>query len=234
MTLSDIDHGFEGATSDGSEANLRAHEVLVIDHQNDVQLDPGRYCALVQQVLKTEGVPQGSQTAVTFVASAEMAELNTVHMGYTEPTDVLAFPLDLVPSRWTSDDLTLNRAAVDCTPPHTAMASARPDRRTRPDVVLVGDIVVCPAVAAQNVASDRAASDRAASERAASDSAASDDAASERATHWGHDGSVTAEIDLLVVHGLLHLMGMDHAQPDEAAAMTAREAEHLRRWWSHS
>ncbi len=219
MTLSDIDHRFEGATADGSEANLRAHEVLVIDHQNDVRLDPGRYCALVQQVLEAEGVPEGSQTAVTFVASAEMAELNAVHMGYTEPTDVLAFPLDLVPSRWTSDDLTLDRSAVDCTTPHTAMASARPDRRTRPDIVLVGDIVVCPAVAAQNVASDRAASD---------------DAASERATHWGHDGSVTAEIDLLVVHGLLHLMGMDHAQPDEAAAMTAREAEHLRRWWSHS
>ena len=38
------------------------------------------------------------------------------------------------------------------------------------------------------------------------------------------------EIALLVVHGILHVLGMDHAEPDEAAAMQAREREHLDRF----
>lgn len=74
---------------------------------------------------------------------------------------------------------------------------------------LVGDIVVCPAVAASN-------------------------AAAGIGSRPGHDGSVTAEIDLLVVHGVLHLLGMDHAEPAEAAAMRTRETEHLRSLWNAS
>ena len=75
--------------------------------------------------------------------------------------------------------------------------------------VLAGDVVVCPAVAAAN-------------------------AAAGKGSREGHDGSVAAEIDLLVVHGVLHLLGMDHAKPAEAAAMRARENEHLQALWSSS
>lgn len=39
----------------------------------------------------------------------------------------------------------------------------------------------------------------------------------------GYDG----EIALLVVHGVLHILGMDHAEVDEAAEMVARERHHL-------
>jgi probable rRNA maturation factor len=39
----------------------------------------------------------------------------------------------------------------------------------------------------------------------------------------GHAGSVEDEIALLVVHGALHLLGHDHAEPDERVAMWARE-----------
>ena len=156
--------------------------VLIADRQNDVQIDARRYRVLVRQMLDAEGVPPGTETAVTFVGRDEMAELNEAHMGHTGPTDVLAFPLDLVPGPQVPDG-----------------ASIR----------LAGDIVVCPAVAAVN-------------------------AEAGEGSRPGHDGSVTAEIDLLVVHGVLHLLGMDHAEPAEAAAMRARETEHLRSLWSRS
>ena len=38
-----------------------------------------------------------------------------------------------------------------------------------------------------------------------------------------HAGTVDDEIALLVVHGILHVLGHDHAEPDETAAMQARE-----------
>lgn len=41
----------------------------------------------------------------------------------------------------------------------------------------------------------------------------------------GH--SPDSEIQLLVVHGVLHLMGHDHAEPDERAAMWRAQAEIL-------
>ena len=42
-----------------------------------------------------------------------------------------------------------------------------------------------------------------------------------------HTGSFDDEIALLLVHGILHLLGMDHERPDEAEAMEAREQELL-------
>ncbi|MEN6356862.1 MAG: rRNA maturation RNase YbeY [Armatimonadota bacterium] len=35
------------------------------------------------------------------------------------------------------------------------------------------------------------------------------------------------EIDMLLVHGILHLLGYDHAEPDEEKAMFSRQAETL-------
>ncbi|MEM9131725.1 MAG: rRNA maturation RNase YbeY [Actinomycetota bacterium] len=45
-----------------------------------------------------------------------------------------------------------------------------------------------------------------------------------------HAGSVDAELTLLVVHGVLHVLGHDHAEPGETAAMRARERAHLDRY----
>lgn len=36
-----------------------------------------------------------------------------------------------------------------------------------------------------------------------------------------------SEIDLLLVHGILHLLGYDHAEPEESEKMFARQAELL-------
>lgn len=70
-----------------------------------------------------------------------------------------------------------------------------------PGGVLLGDVVVCPARAAQQ-APDHAGRD-------------------------GHDGSVDDELALLIVHGVLHVLGHDHARPDETRLMQAREQELL-------
>ncbi len=38
-----------------------------------------------------------------------------------------------------------------------------------------------------------------------------------------HAGTLDDEIALLVVHGILHILGHDHAEPDETATMRERE-----------
>jgi probable rRNA maturation factor len=70
---------------------------------------------------------------------------------------------------------------------------------------LLGDVLVCPAVAR-------------------------DQAASNAGMRTTHDGSLDAELALLIVHGVLHLLGHDHAGVDDTAAMQAREEHHLTRW----
>jgi len=43
-----------------------------------------------------------------------------------------------------------------------------------------------------------------------------------------------AEIELLTVHGILHLLGYDHAEPDEHAEMFALQARLLQQWGSEA
>ncbi len=45
-----------------------------------------------------------------------------------------------------------------------------------------------------------------------------------------HAGTYDDELALLVVHGVLHILGMDHAEPDEAAEMQAAERDLLERF----
>jgi probable rRNA maturation factor len=44
-----------------------------------------------------------------------------------------------------------------------------------------------------------------------------------------HEVALDDELALLVVHGVLHLLGWDHAEDDEAERMEARERELLTR-----
>jgi probable rRNA maturation factor len=62
--------------------------------------------------------------------------------------------------------------------------------------VLLGDVVVCPAVAAEQAAE--------------------------------HAGTLDDELALLVVHGVLHVLGHDHAEAVETKRMRDRELELLR------
>ncbi|MRR38311.1 rRNA maturation RNase YbeY, partial [bacterium] len=49
--------------------------------------------------------------------------------------------------------------------------------------------------------------------------------AAEQASARGH--ALEAEVQLLIVHGVLHLLGHDHAEADEKARMWAAQAEAL-------
>jgi len=51
--------------------------------------------------------------------------------------------------------------------------------------------------------------------------------AMEQAKEQGH--SVNKELALLIIHGILHLLGYDHEQPEEEAKMRAKEKELLAR-----
>lgn len=42
--------------------------------------------------------------------------------------------------------------------------------------------------------------------------------------------TIEAELNLLVVHGVLHLLGYDHIEDDDAAVMQAREKSILEAW----
>ena len=66
------------------------------------------------------------------------------------------------------------------------------------DVVTLGDIVISPAVAAQQAASA------------------------------GH--SVEDEMYILATHGLLHILGYDHADPDEEKVMFALQEKIVKEW----
>ena len=50
----------------------------------------------------------------------------------------------------------------------------------------------------------------------------------EQATEQGH--SVERELALLIVHGILHLLGYDHEQPEEEKRMRGREEELLSKY----
>lgn len=42
-----------------------------------------------------------------------------------------------------------------------------------------------------------------------------------------HTGTMDAELTLLVIHGVLHILGHDHVEPDQTRRMQARERAHL-------
>ncbi|MEZ5205259.1 MAG: rRNA maturation RNase YbeY [Acidimicrobiales bacterium] len=79
-----------------------------------------------------------AELALLFVDEPAIAELNQRFMGHEGPTDVLAFPID------DDDDVLIGRSPDG--------SSSGPDRGPSDDVpLLLGDVVVCPAVAARNV-----------------------------------------------------------------------------------
>lgn len=154
-----------------------APSVSVIDDRPDGAVDPDRWRRLAVGVLRDEGITASAEMNVLFVDETVIGDLNQRFMGEVGPTDVLAFPID------TEDDDPIGSALA-------GPEGAGPPR-------LLGDVVICPAVAARNAA--------------------------ERGV------GVDDETALLLVHGILHLLGHDHREPEETERMRHRERQLLAR-----
>ncbi|MDO8389901.1 MAG: rRNA maturation RNase YbeY [Actinomycetota bacterium] len=112
-------------------------EVFVADEQRDLPVELERWQRLATEVLRSEGVRGLAELALLFVSEAEMGELNELHMGKAGPTDVLAFPIDAAEA-----EIVL----------HGQPISRGPDRAPADPgdmPLLLGDVVICPAVAAR-------------------------------------------------------------------------------------
>jgi probable rRNA maturation factor len=132
---------------------------VTIADEQSRPVDRARLQRLATHVLDTLDVPVELELSISCVDPARITELNEAHLDGTGATDVLAFPID------SPDDVVAGVPG------------------------LLGDVVLCPAVA----------------ERQAPE----------------HGRTVAGETDLLLVHGILHLLGHDHAEPAERAEMFA-------------
>ena len=125
--------------------------------EQGLTVDADDLVALAQHVLTARRVPVDMELALLLVDEDTIARLNEQHLGHDGPTDVLAFPID------------------------------EPGESPLAGPAILGDVVICPAVARRQAAE--------------------------------RDVSEHSELQLLTVHGILHLLGMDHAEPDEQRAM---------------
>jgi len=159
-------------------------DVFCADEQRDRPVEIGRWSTLARSVLIERGVKGDAEVSLLFVDEPSIAALNERFMGKSGPTDVLAFPVE-------DDPLPAGRS------PDMGGTGPGADVLDEP-LLLLGDVVVCPTVAARNA--------------------------------LDHGSTFEDEMALLVVHGLLHLLGMDHQVDAEAERMEALERSLLARF----
>lgn len=164
---------------DGGTSRVAVPVAVVANEQVSVLINEAAVARLAEVVLGELGVHGNVELSVSFVTEDAIAALNERYRGRKGPTDVLSFAID-----------------DDSGERHGTQASGLPS--------LLGDIVICPAIAARNAPEHRG--DR------------------------GHDGSVRDELALLLIHGILHIRGWDHEEEEEAEAMEALEAQLLERY----
>jgi probable rRNA maturation factor len=161
-------------------------DIYAADEQSDHPVNVERWAQLARSVLVAEGIVSGTEVSLLFVDEATIASLNERFLGTEGPTDVLSFPIE--------DEADRSGRSPD--EGGTGPGSIEVDTGR---VVLLGDVVVCPAVAARNAVT--------------------------------HGATFDDEIALLVVHGILHLLGMDHQVDAEAERMELREQQLLSRFY---
>ena len=163
--------------------------VFGADEQRDIDIEVSRWVGLARLVLTDERVNErygdDVEMSLMFVDEQTIAELNVRFLGGDGPTDVLAFPMD--------EELPPGGRQPD----QGGRGPGAPTDAGDPPALL-GDVVVCPAIASRQAAE--------------------------------HGVPPDDELALLVVHGVLHLLDYDHAEPEETAAMRRREQELLARF----
>jgi probable rRNA maturation factor len=161
-------------------------DIYAADEQADHPVAVERWSSLARSALEAEGVAGDTEVALLFVDEPTIASLNERFLGKTGPTDVLSFPIE--------DEVERSGRSPDQGGTGPGTIEADTDR-----LLLLGDVVICPAVAARNAVD--------------------------------HEVSFEDELALLVVHGILHLLGMDHEDTAEAEQMERREQQLLARFY---
>ena len=161
-------------------------DIYAADEQSDHPVAVERWSALARSVLEAEGIVSETEVSLLFVDEATIASLNERFLDKTGPTDVLSFPIE--------DEVDRGGRSPD--EGGTGPGSIEADTGR---LLLLGDVVICPAVAVRNAAD--------------------------------HGVGVDDELALLVVHGILHLLGMDHQVDEEAERMEQRERQLLARFY---
>ena len=167
----------------GSAVTDGANRVSIdIANESGVGVDEVALAAIARYVLDEMRIHPLAELSVLVVDEKAMAELHERWMGEPGPTDVLAFPMD------------------ELRPPHLGGVNAgrAGAEDPGPDPGLLGDVVLCPQVAAV------------------------------QARDAGH--RTQDELELLAVHGILHLLGYDHAEPDERTEMFGLQDRLLSSW----
>ena len=132
----------------------------------------------------------GSVPAVDLPRWARLAEAAATHEGGTgELTLTIVDPDEIA---------ALNAEHLGKDGPTDVLSFPMDDEPVPGIPTLLGDIVLCAAVAADQYAT--------------------------------HAGTFDDELALLTVHGVLHVLGHDHAHPDETARMRDRELDLLERF----
>ena len=143
-------------------------------NESGVPAEEGQILDLAQFVLAELRIHPLAELSVILVDEGAMERLHVQWMDEPGSTDVLSFPMDeLRPT---------------------------PDGQD-PEPGLLGDVVLCPAVARR------------------------------QAAKAGH--SEVAELQLLTTHGILHLLGYDHAEPAQEREMFALQDRLLAQWRAH-
>ncbi|WP_375474581.1 rRNA maturation RNase YbeY [uncultured Jatrophihabitans sp.] len=154
---------------------------IEVNNESGVAVDEPALVQLGRFVLDGLRIDPLAEVSVLLVDVDTMAALHKQWMDLPGPTDVMAFPMD----------------AADG-PAERFDPSAPPGTDENPGAAILGDVVLCPTVAADQAASA------------------------------GH--STEGELQLLCAHGILHLLGYDHGEPDEEREMFELQARLLRDW----
>ena len=145
--------------------------VVEIDNRSAVHGAEAQLVAQAEFLLDLLEMHPDVELAISLVDPGEITDLHVRWMDLPGPTDVLSFPMD-------------------------ELRVPEPGAVGEPGVL--GDIVICPQVAA------------------------------EQGAQAGH--GLGGELELLLTHGILHLLGHDHAEPEERAVMFGLQADLLAAW----
>jgi probable rRNA maturation factor len=147
---------------------------IEVANETDVDVDVEDLATQARFVLDRLRIHPQAELSVVLLDEVAMAELHVRWMDEPGPTDVMSFEMDEL--RQPQDD-------------------------EEPEPGMLGDVVICPAVAERQAAAA------------------------------GH--GLADEMALLLTHGILHLLGYDHAEPEEHAEMFGLQARLLAEWVGH-